>query len=271
MHGRRRAGMGEAFWQFRPFTPGESSKSHRLASVGARRPDLCARAGMGSRPDHIAVDGPFAVDGLRVRPGVAAETRPRAGAGSRGGRSPGPGWRARRPPGTHPSPGVAQHRRPLRPSPDVPGHGRARRTFRIRRRCRPGRGRSWSATFSPTQEAVASCIAALGSRGARGHLLVVADPIEESFPFTGHVEFAAVDGPGKLRLGAGRSAARDLSWPSSQRTATGSPRPAVARDGPLRSIAPTDRPRKPCCAWRRCWPTAAPKPPGGSEPCWACR
>ena len=25
VHGRRRAGMGEAFWQFRPFTPGESA------------------------------------------------------------------------------------------------------------------------------------------------------------------------------------------------------------------------------------------------------
>ena len=34
----------------------------------------------------------------------------------------------------------------------------------------------------------AETIAALASRGARGHLLMIADPIEETFPFAGRAE-----------------------------------------------------------------------------------
>ncbi|WP_448953577.1 DUF58 domain-containing protein [Labrys neptuniae] len=42
--------------------------------------------------------------------------------------------------------------------------------------------------FLDEPEVTAGTIAALAARGARGHLLVIADPIEESFPFAGRAE-----------------------------------------------------------------------------------
>ena len=45
----------------------------------------------------------------------------------------------------------------------------------------------------------------MGSDGARGHLIAVADPVEESFPFAGHIEFNDTDGPARLRLGEARA------------------------------------------------------------------
>jgi uncharacterized protein (DUF58 family) len=41
----------------------------------------------------------------------------------------------------------------------------------------------------------------LASRGARGHLLMIVDPIEESFPFSGHIEFRDVDTARVMRIG----------------------------------------------------------------------
>jgi len=41
----------------------------------------------------------------------------------------------------------------------------------------------------------------LAARGARGHLLMIVDPIEESFPFAGHVEFRDVDSARVMRVG----------------------------------------------------------------------
>jgi uncharacterized protein (DUF58 family) len=41
----------------------------------------------------------------------------------------------------------------------------------------------------------------LAARGAGGHLVVIADPVEETFPFAGHVEFLDVDSDWRLRAG----------------------------------------------------------------------
>jgi uncharacterized protein (DUF58 family) len=41
----------------------------------------------------------------------------------------------------------------------------------------------------------------LTANGARGHLLMIADPVEETFPFTGHTEFIDVDTTATLRVG----------------------------------------------------------------------
>ena len=45
----------------------------------------------------------------------------------------------------------------------------------------------------------------LAADGARGHLIAVADPVEESFPFAGHVELNDTDSSARLRLGEARS------------------------------------------------------------------
>ena len=48
-------------------------------------------------------------------------------------------------------------------------------------------------------QAVAQTIATIAASGAEGQLLMIADPIEETFPFIGHTEFLATVGAGRLR------------------------------------------------------------------------
>ena len=52
---------------------------HRLAPLGARRPSLCARAGMGGRAHGLDLARPFAVDGVRLAARAREQARPRAG------------------------------------------------------------------------------------------------------------------------------------------------------------------------------------------------
>ena len=44
IHGRRRAGPGETFWQFRQYPVGGGCASRRLAPLGKLRSPLCPRA-----------------------------------------------------------------------------------------------------------------------------------------------------------------------------------------------------------------------------------
>ena len=50
---------------------------------------------------------------------------------------------------------------------------------------------------------LAACISALAQQGARGHVLLVHDPIEETFPFEGHVELSDVGNIEHMRFGDG--------------------------------------------------------------------
>jgi uncharacterized protein (DUF58 family) len=52
---------------------------------------------------------------------------------------------------------------------------------------------------------IARTIAAISARGARGHLVMIADPVEETFPFKGHTEFKDVDSSATLRVGQAES------------------------------------------------------------------
>ena len=78
LHGRRRAGSGENFWQYRHFSSGEAAQARRLAALRARRSSLCARAGMGSRAHGVDLARPFALDGVRLAARLGNETRSRA-------------------------------------------------------------------------------------------------------------------------------------------------------------------------------------------------
>ena len=48
---------------------------------------------------------------------------------------------------------------------------------------------------------IAARVSDLAARGAWGHLVMVADPIEETFPFSGHTEFEDVDSSAIMRIG----------------------------------------------------------------------
>ena len=52
--------------------------------------------------------------------------------------------------------------------------------------------------LSPIEDA-GRAFAGLGAEGVVGHLVAIADPIEETFPFSGHVEFLEVAGERRLR------------------------------------------------------------------------
>ena len=77
-HGRRKRGIGENFWQFRPYVDGESDGPHRLAPLGPRRPHLCARPRMGGRPHRLAVGRSVAVDALQIHAVPPSPRRSRA-------------------------------------------------------------------------------------------------------------------------------------------------------------------------------------------------
>ena len=199
VHGRRRAGMGEAFWQFRHFTPGESvgridwRRSARDDHTYVREreweaaqtiwlwidrsPSMAFVSDLALQPklDRALVLGLAAADLLvrgGERVGLMGLTRPLA---------------ARNVVDRFAEVLVADaaSSAELPPAEPLPGRSRALIV---------------SDLLSDANE-IAARIATLGSGGARGHLIAVTDPVEESFPFAGHVEFADSDSAARLRLG----------------------------------------------------------------------
>ncbi|MFO1115583.1 MAG: DUF58 domain-containing protein [Beijerinckiaceae bacterium] len=59
--------------------------------------------------------------------------------------------------------------------------------------------------FLVAPDAFAERLRTLASRGAGGALIMIADPVEETFPFSGHVEFLDVDSSARLRVGRAES------------------------------------------------------------------
>ena len=88
--------------------------------------------------------------------------------------------------------------------------------------------------------ALAQRIATMASSGARGHLLLIADPIEETFPFTGQAELFDLEDGLSLRVGdAG-------SWGEAYRQRLAAHRDAIAeacrKAGWTLTLHRTDRP-----------------------------
>ncbi|MCI0735414.1 MAG: DUF58 domain-containing protein [Beijerinckiaceae bacterium] len=48
---------------------------------------------------------------------------------------------------------------------------------------------------------ISARIETIGAQSARGHLIMVADPVEETFPFAGNIEFIDLDSQARLRMG----------------------------------------------------------------------
>lgn len=53
------------------------------------------------------------------------------------------------------------------------------------------------------EEEIAATVASLAGRGGRGHMVMIADPVEETFPFSGRTEF--LDPDTSVKLVAGRA------------------------------------------------------------------
>lgn len=87
---------------------------------------------------------------------------------------------------------------------------------------------------------VRETIETIAGRGARGHLLLVADPVEETFPFEGQAVLADLEGPQTLRVGDAGSF-RDL-YLARMREHRLALREACARRGWSFAVHRTDRP-----------------------------
>ncbi len=55
VHGRRRVGQGDAFWEYRPLLPGESPRAGRPAGLGEGGAVLRARDRVGGGADGAAL------------------------------------------------------------------------------------------------------------------------------------------------------------------------------------------------------------------------
>jgi uncharacterized protein (DUF58 family) len=201
VHGRRQAGPGETFWQFRPFVSGEPAArvdwrrsaredrafvrereweaSHTVWIWFDRSASMAFASNLAScaKIDRAAVLA-LALADLAVRGGERAGliglTRPLATHGiiERFAEAIAADERLR----GAPAPGL--------PAPE------------------PLRARSkvvLIGDFLGEAQDAARTIHALAAQGAEGQILMVADPIEEIFPFVGHTEFLAAGGAARLR------------------------------------------------------------------------
>lgn len=199
LHGRRRAGTGENFWQFRRFSSGEAAgridwrRSARDDNLYVREQEwesahtvwiwidrsrsmaFRSQLAADSKVERAVVLG-LAMAELLVRAGervgLLGLTRPTA---SRNAVNRLAETLASAPIDASPLP------------PDTPIEPRSEALL-------------IGDFYSPDSE-IAESVHGLAARGGRGHILQVSDPIEETFPFSGRTEFLDPDGAGRLTAG----------------------------------------------------------------------
>jgi uncharacterized protein (DUF58 family) len=211
VHGRRRAGIGETFWQFRPFVAGESTAgidwrrsarddrvyirereweaAHTVVIWIDRSPSMgfVSSLAMQAKSDRALVLGLAAAD-LLVRGGERVSllglTRPMATRSI-----------------------IARFAEAMIAEENTAGHAPAELPPNI---VLPPRTQAiLISDFLSDPAQLAARIRTLASRGAHGHLVMIADPVEETFPFVGHTEFLDIDSSARLRVGQAESFRRD--------------------------------------------------------------
>jgi len=207
MHGRRRAGTGETFWQFRPFTFGEASAridwrrsarddrlyvrereweaAHTVWIWADRSPSMAYVSDLALQPkiDRALVLGLALADCLvrgGERVGIPGLTRAFAARDIVERLAECMAEEATRP--------------DFVPAELPPADALAPRTQAV-----------IISDFLSDPEEIAATVRSMASRGARGHLVMITDPVEETFPFSGHTEFRDVDSSARLRVGEAQS------------------------------------------------------------------
>jgi uncharacterized protein (DUF58 family) len=210
VHGRRRAGPGENFWQFRPFISGESAagidwrRSAREDRAYVREREweaahtvwlwidrtasmrFASPLAQVSKIERAVVLGLAAADLLvrgGERVGLLGLTRPVATRGviERFAEAIAVDER------------LAVQQPPLPASQPLKAHSKA----------------VLIGDFLSEDDQVRRCVNTLSADGAEGHVLMIADPIEETFPFQGHNEFIGPDRVTRLRAPRAQSLRQD--------------------------------------------------------------
>ncbi len=205
LHGRRRAGTGETFWQFRRFQSGDPA-----SKIDWRR---------SAKDDHIYIREqeweaahtiwlwPDRSPGMRwnsVQANVTKEHRAIILALALTNLLVRSGERVGIPELTNPS---LSKTTPRRIAESIARMGDTTRDATL-----PPSGaiRSYSdyvifSDFLGDADLLEPCLQSIAAEGVRCHLVQVLDPAEESFPFEGHMEFVAPDGKTRLRSGRAES------------------------------------------------------------------
>ncbi|WP_408903679.1 DUF58 domain-containing protein [Roseomonas acroporae] len=196
VHGRRRAGQGDAFWQFRPFLQGDSStridwrqsaKTERLfvreteweaaqtvllwrdASASMRWRSNLAPVEKAARAELLLL----ALAALLLRGGERVRLLGGADRRAYGGRT-----------------ALESLARALDAAGGAPVDATAPRHARA----------VLIGDFLGPLEEVRREVAALAARPVRGHLLLVADPAEETLPYAGRVRFEGLEDEGETLI-----------------------------------------------------------------------
>lgn len=211
VHGRRRAGVGETFWQFRPFVWGESTTridwrrsarddriyvrereweaAHTIWIWADRSQSMAFQSSLSqtSKLDRAIVLGLACADLLvrgGERVGIPGLTRAIA---------------ARNIAERFSEAMIQEELHPGHtPAELPPADPLASRTQAI----------IVSDMLNDPAE-IEKTIHGMASNGALGHVVMIADPVEETFPFTGHTEFLDVDSDARLRVGEAESFRRE--------------------------------------------------------------
>ena len=207
VHGRRRAGVGETFWQFRPLTSGEPvqridwRRSARDDRIYVREREWEAAHTIWIWPDRslsMAYQSSLASQSKLDRGLVLALAC--ADLLVRGGERVGvPGL-------TNPiaTRNIAERlAQAMAEEGSRPAHVPAELPPAIE--LAPRTQAIVIGDMLSDPEEIRTTIQSMASRGALGHVVMIADPVEESFPFMGHTEFLDVDSSARMRVGEAQS------------------------------------------------------------------
>jgi len=193
VHGRRRIGQGETFWQFRRYQPGDGTgaidwrQSAKSSHVFVRENEWEASQSVWlwcDRSASMSYRSSMKIPAKRERADLL--TLALAALLVRGGERVGMLGGTMAP--IHDHAGLTRLASELT-GPDTAGAGLpapepAPRHARV----------VLIGDFLAPPESVRGTIAGLSERGVRGHLLQVLDPVEETLPFEGRVEFDGMEG-----------------------------------------------------------------------------
>jgi uncharacterized protein (DUF58 family) len=196
VHGRRRAGPGENFWQFRPFVSGEPAsridwrRSARGSHAFVREREWEAAQTLWlwfDRSPSMNFRSELAHESKRDRAAVLILAL--ADLAVRGGERAGLLGLSRAVAARDVIDRFAEILSHA-PSPDPlpPATAVAARSKLV-----------LIGDFLGDPEAIEARFHTLGADGAEGHVLMIADPVEESFPFEGHTDFLDMGGVPRMR------------------------------------------------------------------------
>ena len=239
-HGRRRAGMGDSFWQYRPFASGEQAqridwrRSARSDQLFVREREWEAAHNCfvwidvtASMAFKSALAGDFKIDRAAILGLAVADALVNGGerVGALGLSTPTASRNVMLRLGelfaTEAASGAAEK---LPPSVSLPPRARA----------------VLISDFFCDPEALEMRLSAFSNSGARGALLMVIDPAEEAFPFAGETLFRDPQGGEAYRAGEARALREDYAAKLEEHLEA--LRAAARRAGFLFLLHHTDRP-----------------------------